>query len=147
MSVVVLEPLDMSTSIDPPEEAPATEPAEEAAPREAPAAEPAEPAEEAPAPEEVPLPPVPAPKRGKPPKVKTEAPGLPKAKAQKPRVIKPKAPPPEDSGSSDVDETLRTVYNHVAKPDMETAILQFLVNRKQGETAKRKQLWSQLAQM
>ena len=145
MSVVVLEPLDVSTSIDPPEEAPAAEPVEEAAPEEAPAAEPAE---EAPAPEEVPLPPVPAPKRGKPPKVKTEAPGLPKAKAQKPKAkARPKAPPPEDSGSSDVDETLRSVYNHVAKPDMETAILQFLVNRKQGETAKRKQLWSQLAQM
>jgi len=28
---------------------------------------------------------------------------------------------------------------------METAILQFLVNRKQSEQARRKELWSQLA--
>ena len=98
-------------------------------------------AEEPPAalepPADAPEPPAatPAPKkRGRPPKAKTEAP--PPAKqvktAPKPKAArKPRAPPVEDSSdSSDVDETLRNVYNHVAKPDMETTILQFLVNRK-----------------
>ena len=46
-----------------------------------------------------------------------------------------------------MDETLRSVYNHVAKPDMETAILQFLVNRKQSEATRRRELWGRLAQM
>ena len=99
--------------------------------------------------------PAPAPKkRGRPPKAKAEAkapakaaPGLPKAKpAPKPRARK--APPPPESesdSSSDVEETLKNVYRHVAKPSMETAILQFLVSRKQSEQTRRKELWSQLA--
>ena len=106
--------------------------------------------EEVLAPLEIPEPtPAPAPKkRGRPPKAKAEpkAPGLPKAKpAPKPRARKP--PPPESSSdsSSDVEDTLKNVYRHVAKPDMETALLQFLVNRKQGEQTRRKELWSQLA--
>ena len=78
--------------------------------------------------------PAPAPKkRGRPPKAKAETPlPIPKVKAApKPKAgRKARAPPVEDSSdSSDVDTTLRNVYNHVAKPDMETAILQFLVNR------------------
>ena len=103
---------------------------------------------------EVPEPPTPDPKkRGRPPKAKAAPQGLPpipKAKPKaKPKVKAPKAPKPPSSeeSESDVDETLRSVYNHVAKPDMETAILEFLVNRKAGETQKRRQLWSQLAQM
>ena len=94
----------------------------------------------------------PAPKkRGRPPKVKVEAlPPAPKVKAA-PKLKaarKPRAPPVEDSSdSSDVDDTLRNVYNHVAKPDMETAILQFLVNRKQAESTRRRELWGRLAQM
>jgi hypothetical protein len=95
--------------------------------------------------------PAPAPKkRGRPPKAKVEAPPpIPKAKAPKaPKPRKPWAPPVEDSSdSSDVDTTLRNVYNHVAKPDMETAILQFLVNRKQAESTRRRELWGRLAQM
>ena len=90
----------------------------------------------------------PAPKkRGRPPKAKAEAPP-PKVKAvPKPKVIRKKAPPPESDSSSseDMNETLRNVYNHVAKPDMETAILQFLVNRKQSEQTRRRELWGRLA--
>ena len=94
----------------------------------------------------------PAPKkRGRPPKAKAEAPPppIPKVKpAPKLKVArKPKPPVEESSDSSDVDETLRNVYNHVAKPDMETAILQFLVNRKQAESTRRRELWGRLAQM
>ena len=102
----------------------------------------------------VPAPPAPAPKkRGRPPKAKAEAPPPPpKVKAApKPKVVRKPKPPVEDSSdSSDVDETLRNVYNHVAKPDkpdMETAILQFLVNRKQAESTRRRELWGRLAQM
>ena len=83
------------------------------------------------------------------PVAKAAAPKTSKAKAA-PKEKKPKPPPiieEEDSSESDVDETLRNVYNHVARPDMETAILQFLVNRKQTETQRRRTLWSQLAQM
>ena len=100
----------------------------------------------------VPTPPAPAPKkRGRPPKAKAEAPPPPpkvvKA-APKPKAArKPKPPVEESSDSSDVDETLRNVYNHVQKPDMETAILQFLVNRKQAESTRRRELWGRLAQM
>ena len=94
----------------------------------------------------------PAPKkRGRPPKAKADAPPpAPKVRAApKPKAArKPRAPPVEDSSdSSDVDTTLRNVYNHVAKPDMETAILQFLVNRKQAESTRRRELWGRLAQM
>ena len=94
----------------------------------------------------------PAPKkRGRPPKAKAEAPPppIPKVKpAPKLKVArKPKPPVEESSDSSDVDETLRNVYNHVAKPDMETAILQFFVNRKQAESTRRRELWGRLAQM
>ena len=93
--------------------------------------------------------PVPAPKkRGRPPKAKSEAKAPPvKAPPKAKPVKKPKPPPPESSDSSDVDETLKNVYNHCAKPDMETAILSFLVNRKQTEAQRRRTLWSQLAQM
>ena len=93
----------------------------------------------------------PAPKkRGRPPKAKAEAPPpAPKVKAapKSKAVRKPKPPVEESSDSSDVDDTLRNVYNHVAKPDMETAILQFLVNRKQAESTRRRELWGRLAQM
>ena len=90
-------------------------------------------------------------KRGRPPKAKAEAPP-PKVKAvPKPKpVARKKAPPPPDSDSSsseDMDETLRNVYNHIVKPDMETAILQFAVNRKQSEASRRRELWGRLAQM
>ena len=95
--------------------------------------------------------PAPAPKkRGRPPKAKAEAPlPIPKVKAvPKPKAVRKPKPPVEDSSdSSDVDTTLRNVYNHVAKPDMETAILQFLVNRKQAESTRRRELWGRVAQM
>ena len=98
---------------------------------------------------------VPEPKRrGRPPKAKAEsvlAPPPPKVKpVAKPKTTRAKKPPPPESDSSsseDIDETLRNVYNHVAKPDMETAILQFLVNRKQSEATRRRELWGRLAQM
>ena len=90
-------------------------------------------------------------RRGRPPKAKAEAPP-PKVKAAaKPKVTRAKKPPPpsdsDSSSSEDMDETLRNVYNHVAKPDMETAILQFLVNKKQSEQTRRRELWGRLAQM
>ena len=89
----------------------------------------------------------PAPKkRGRPPKAKAEAPPPPKVKpVAKPKATRKKALPPESDSSSseDIDETLRNVYNHVAKPDMETAILQFLVNRKQSEATRRRELWGE----
>ena len=53
----------------------------------------------------------------------------------------------DSSDCSDVDQTLRNVYSHVKKPDMETAILQFLVNRKQAESNRRRELLGRLAQM
>ena len=65
--------------------------------------------------------------------------------APKRRARKPPPPESDDSSSSDVEETLKNVYRHVQKPDMETALLQFLVNRKQSEQTRRKELWSQLA--
>ena len=94
----------------------------------------------------------PAPKkRGRPPKAKAEAPPpAPKVKAApKPKAVpKPRAPPVEDSSdSSDVDTTLPNVYNHVQKPDMGTAILQFLMNRKQAQSTRRRELWGRLEQM
>jgi hypothetical protein len=157
---VVLAPLDVSFAEEPAEpveqEEEQTEQATGMVLPQAPLGNPEpEPVEEAPlrlrrtegeTPE--PLEPQPVPKkRGRPPNVKVDAPGLEKVTKAKPKPkAKPKAPPPEES-DSDVDETLRNVYNHVAKPDMETAILEFLVNRKQGETQRRRQLWSQLAQM
>ena len=102
-------------------------------------------------PEPTPTETLPAPKkRGRPPKAKAEAPPPPpKVKAApKPKAVrKPKPPVEESSDSSDVDDTLRNVYNYVAKPDMETAILQFLVNRKQAESTRRRELWGRLAQM
>ena len=85
-------------------------------------------------------------KRGRPPKAKAEAPP-PKPKAKTTRTKKPPPPESDSSSSEDIDETLRNVYNHVAKPDMETAILQFLVNRKQSEATRRRELWGRLAQM
>ena len=98
-----------------------------------------------------PEPTAPAPKkRGRPPKAKAEAsPPAPKVKAApKPKAARKPKPPVEDSSdSSDVDETVRNVYNHIAKPDMETAILQFLVNRKQSESTRPRELWRRLAQM
>ena len=89
-------------------------------------------------------------RRGRPPKAKAEALPKPPKPAPGPKATRAKKPPPppdSDSSSDDVDETLRNVYNHVAKPDMETAILQFLVNRKQSEQARRRELWGRLAQM
>ena len=90
-------------------------------------------------------------KRGRPPKAKAEAPppahdkvkAVPKAKTT--RTKKPQPPESDSSSSEDMDETLRSVYNHVAKPDMETAILQMLVNRRQSEQERRRNLWGQVA--
>ena len=66
-------------------------------------------------------------KRGRPPKAKAEAPPpKPPKPAPKPKPTARKKPPPPESESDsreDIAETLRNVYNHVAKPDMETAIL------------------------
>ena len=146
---IVLEAVEMPAE---PQEttdlAEAPEPAEPAAPLEAP--EPVELAAPLEVPEPAPPPPAPK-KRGRPPKSQA-VPAAPKAKATAPKAkakaprAKP-APPPPESDSSDVDETLRNVYNHVAKPDLETAVLQFLVNRRQSESTRRRELWGRLAQM
>ena len=91
-------------------------------------------------------------KRGRPPKAKAEAPPpKPPKPAPKPKATRTKKPPPppesDSSSSEDMDETLRSVYNHVEKQNMETAILQFLLNRKQSEQTRRRELWGRLAQM
>ena len=144
MSTIVLEQIeaDIPTTGEEPEEILETAPPDESLEQEA------VPSVPGPTPTETP---VPAPKkRGRPPKAKAEAlPPAPKVKAApKPKAArKPKPPVEESSDSSDVDDTLRNVYNHVAKPDMETAILQFLVNRKQAESSRRRELWGRLAQM
>ena len=120
----------------------------EPAPLDDAAPEPAAPPEAPPAAPEPAAAPAPK-KRGRPPKAKAEAPPpAPKVKAApKPKAVrKPKPPVEESSDSSDIDDTLRNVYNHVQKPDMETAILQFLVNRKQAESTRRRELWGRLAQ-
>ena len=132
-------------------EAEPQEPADtvEPAPLDDAAPEPAAPPEAPPAAPEPAAAPAPK-KRGRPPKALVEAPPpAPKARpAPKPKAVRKPKPPVEDSSdSSDVDVTLRNVYNHVAKPDMETAILQFLVNRKQAESTRRRELWGRLAQM
>ena len=116
-------------------------PLDDAAPLEATAASP-EPTPAAPEPAAAPK------KRGRPPKARVEAPPpAPKARPPKPKAVRKPKPPVEDSSdSSDVDTTLRNVYNHVQKPNMETAILQFLVNRKQAESTRRRELWCRLAQ-
>ena len=92
--------------------------------------------------------PVPQPKkRGRPPKLKIKPQPPPPKPAAKPKPkAKPKAPPPESS-EEESDEDLANMYRHAARPDMETSILQFLVNRRQSEADRRKTLWSQLARM
>ena len=152
MAAIVLEPVNPQEPAEAEEvtEDPPAEPEaqEETAPEPVEEEPPEPPAPEPPAPE----PPAPK-KRGRPPKAKAEAkapakaPGLPKAKpAPKPRARKPPPPPESESdSSSDVEETLKNVYRHVEKPSMETALLQFLVNRKQSEQTRRRELWSQLA--
>ena len=126
-------------------EAVEAEPQEPADAVELAAPEPAAPPEAPPAPPEPAAAPAPK-KRGRPPMARVEAPP-PAPKARPKAVRKPKPLVEESSDSSDVDDTLRNVYNHVAKPDMETAILQFLVNRKQAESTRRRELWGRLAQM
>ena len=94
--------------------------------------------------------PVPQPKkRGRPPKLKIEAQPLPPRPAAKPKPkARPKAPPPpQESSDEETDEDIANMYRHAARPDMETSILQFLVNRRQSEADRRKTLWSQLARM
>ena len=99
---------------------------------------------------------VPAPKRrGRPPgKAKTAAaPPPPKAKkapapkatAPKPRTKKP-PPPPESDSSSSEDEVERNLYEHVSRPSLETAVLEFLVNKRASESARRRELWARMAQ-
>ena len=154
MASIVLEPVNPQESVEaeePVEEEPAALVQE--AEQETEQAPPEKEGEQVLTPVEIaePSPPAPAPKkRGRPPKAKAEpkAPGLPKAKPApkpKPRARKPPPPESESDSSTDVEDTLRNVYRHVAKPDMETAILQFLVNRKQSEQTRRRELWGQLA--
>ena len=142
---VVLE--NINAEPQEPEPEPQEPEPQEPADAESPAApEPAAPPEAPPAAPEPAAAPAPK-KRGRPPKAKAEAPPAPRP-APKPKAVrKPRAPPVEaSSDSSDIDDTLRNVYNHVQKPDMETAILQFLVNRKQAESTRRRELWGRLAQ-
>ena len=158
MASIVLEPVNPQESVEaeePVEEEPAALVQE--AEQETEQAPPEKEGEQVLTPVEVaePTPPAPAPKkRGRPPKAKAEpkAPGLPKAKpAPKPKPRARKAPPPESESdsSTDVEDTLKNVYNHAlsthSTTSMETAILEFLVNRKQSEQTRRKELWSQLA--
>ena len=142
---VVLENINAEPEEPEPQEPEPQEPADAESPA---APEPAAPPEAPPAAPEPAAAPAPK-KRGRPPKARVEAPP-PAPKARPKAVRKPKPLVEESSDSSDVDDTLRNVYNHVQnvqKPDMETAILQFLVNRKQAESTRRRELWGRLAQM
>jgi len=137
---VVLESVAEAEPVGPAEAAPPQEPAEEVAP------EPVEPAEEVapepPEPEAAEAPVTPAPKRrGRPRKEEAAAPKAPvrmKA-APKPRAKRaataPVAPPPTES---DEEEGL-------SHADLETEILEFLVQRKTQQQDRRRQLWAQLA--
>ena len=110
---------------------------EEPAPVEEPVEPPAEPVEEtaeeaAPEPESVPEPPaVAAPKRrGRPPVAKEKA--KPKAKS---RIRKP--PTPEES-SSEEDVPIN-------RDDMDTMLLQYLLQRKHAQRDSRRAMWAQMA--
>ena len=114
-------------------EEPPAEPVEE------PVEPPAEPVEEtaeeaAPEPESVPEPPaVAAPKRrGRPPVVKEKAKAKPKPK---PRIRKP--PTPEES-SSEEDVPIN-------RDDMDTMLLQYLLQRKHAQRDSRRATWAEMA--
>ena len=84
----------------------------------------------------------PMPKRdGRPPKAQTQAPV---AKAVAKRVAKRVAPPPpSDSESSDNSSDSPTAYLH--RDDLETMMLNYLVQRKNTQIDKRRQMWTRLA--
>ena len=84
----------------------------------------------------------PAPKRrGRPPKA--QAP-VAKAKPAAKRVAKRVAPPPPlDSESSDSSSDSPTASLH--RDDIETMLLSYLVQRKNTQMDKRRQMWTQLA--
>ena len=136
---VVLESVAEAEPVEPVEAAPPQEPAE-AAPVEA---EP-EAAAPGPEPEVVTAETVPEPKkRGRPRK---EEPATPKAPvrmkaAPKPRAKRaataPVAPPPTEESDED-DEPF-------SRADLETEILEFLVQRKTQQQDRRRQLWAQMA--
>ena len=144
---IILEPVNSSEPVEEEAADPAPEQVE-AEPVEEEAADP--PPVEA---QEEPV--VPAPKRrGRPPKAKTAAaPPPPKAKkapaskatAPKPRTKKP-PPPPESDSSSSEDEVERNLYEHVSRPSLETAVLEYLVNKRASESARRRELWARMAQ-
>ncbi len=140
---VVLESVAEAEPAEPAEAAPPQEPAEAEPVEPVEAAPPQEPAEEvAPEPEAAEAPVTPAPKkRGRPRK---EEPATPKAPvrmkaAPKPRAKRaataPVAPPPAES-----DEEVG-----LSGADLETEILEFLVQRKTQQQDRRRQLWAQLA--
>ena len=128
---VVLESVAEAEPAEPVEAAPPQEPAEEVAP---------EPAAAVP---ETPAPATPAPKkRGRPRK---EEPAIPKAPVRMKAAPKPRAkraatapvtPPPAES-----DEEKEPF----SRADLETEILEFLVQRKAQQQDRRRQLWAQLA--
>ena len=86
----------------------------------------------------------PAPKRrGRPPKAQAQAP-VAKAKPVAKRVPKRVAPPPPlDSESSDSSSDSPTASLH--RDDIETMLLSYLVQRKNTQMDKRRQMWTQLA--
>ena len=87
-----------------------------------------------------PVTPVPK-RRGRPPKAQAQAPV---AKAVAKRVAKRVAPPPpSDSESSDSSSDSPSAS--LQRDDIETMLLSYLVQRKNTQMDKRRQMWTQLA--
>ena len=85
----------------------------------------------------------PAPKRrGRPPKTQAQVP-VPKAKPIAKRVPKRVAPPPPSDSESDSSSDSPTASLH--RDDIETMMLSYLVQRKNQQMDKRRQMWTQLA--
>ena len=85
----------------------------------------------------------PAPKRrGRPPKAQAQAP-VAKAKPVAKRVPKRLPPPPPSDNETDSSPDSPTASLH--RDDLETMMLSYLVQRKNQQMDKRRQLWTQLA--
>ena len=89
----------------------------------------------------------PAPKRrGRPPKVKTQPqaePPVPKAKPVAKKAPKRLPPPPPSDSDSESSSDSPTASLH--RDDLETMMIGYLVQRKNQQMDKRRQMWTQLA--
>ena len=123
---------------EPPSEPPSEPPPER--PSEPPSERPSEPPDRL-APPEVQAPPAPK-RRGRPPKADAE-----KAKAKPKAATKraPRAPPPPDYGKLESSDNPSNDDEPLSRDDMETMLLSYLVQRKNQQIDKRRQMWTRLA--